>query len=232
MPLKNIFFKDEPTNKVQNNQSQNQQTVQNQNQQTVQMETSTFVGQQVIQDPTITQAKTSEVNDNIVKSLWQVLIDKNLPGPDYLEVKNNASALQAMNLPIEKCYEAGFRTLQASYPNFTKETLLQSIDTYINIVKQEQIDGKKECDLKRQNQIGDKTLRINQLADHKNDLERQIKELQAQIISTDASIEQLKSEVSVATAEIDKQEALFNNSIESVIDTLNRDKDIMSKLTI
>jgi len=161
-----------------------------------------------------------------------VLIDKNLPGPDYLEVKNNASALQEMNLPIEKCYEAGFRTLKASYPNFTKEALLASIDTYIGIVRQEQADGKKECDAKRQKQIGDKTVRIGQLNEHKRELEKQIAELQSQISSTNESIAQLQSEVSVASSEIDNEEALFNNSIESVVATLNSDKEIMSKLTI
>jgi len=223
MALKDIFFKEEEP-KV-------DEKVQPASQQSIQIETSTFVGQPTVSAQAASQ-QTTEVNDNIVKSLWQVLIDKNLPGPDYLEVKNNASALQEMNLPIEKCYEAGFRTLKASYPNFTKEALLASIDTYIGIVRQEQADGKKECDAKRQKQIGDKTVRIGQLNEHKRELEKQIAELQSQISSTNESIAQLQSEVSVASSEIDNEEALFNNSIESVVATLNSDKEIMSKLTI
>ena len=223
MALKDIFFKEEEP-KVDDK-------VQQVPQQAVQIETSTFVGQPTVSTQTVSQ-QTAEVNDNIVKSLWQVLIDKNLPGPDYLEVKNNASALQEMNLPIEKCYEAGFRTLKASYPNFTKEALLASIDTYIGIVRQEQADGKKECDAKRQSQVGEKTVRIGQLNEHKRELEKQIADLQSQIVSTNESIAQLQNEVSVATSEIDKQEALFNNSVENVIATLDNDKEIMSKLTV
>lgn len=223
MALKDIFFKDEEP-KV-------DEKVQQVPQQAVQIETSTFVGQPTVSTQTVSQ-QTAEVNDNIVKSLWQVLIDKNLPGPDYLEVKNNASALQEMNLPIEKCYEAGFRTLKASYPNFTKEALLASIDTYIGIVRQEQADGKKECDVKRQSQVGEKTVRIGQLNEHKRELEKQIADLQSQIVSTNESIAQLQNEVSVATSEIDKQEVLFNNSVENVIATLDNDKEIMSKLTV
>lgn len=223
MALKDIFFKEEEP-KV-------DEKVLPASQQSIQIETSTFVGQPTVSAQAASQ-QTTEVNDNIVKSLWQVLIDKNLPGPDYLEVKNNASALQEMNLPMEKCYEAGFRTLKASYPDFTKEALLASIDTYIGIVRHEQADGKKECDAKRQTQIGDKTVRIGQLNEHKKDLEKQITELQSQIALTDASISQLQTEVNTATAEIDREEAVFNNSVENVIATLNSDKEIMSKLNV
>ena len=228
MALKDIFFKEEEPKTGGNVQQPQQQQAASQS---MQMETSTFVGQPAAY-PQAETVQTGEVNESIVKSLWQVLIDKNLPGPDYLEVKNNASALQEMNLPIEKCYEAGFRTLKASYPNFTKEDLLASIDTYIGLVRQEQADGKKECDVKRQSQVGNKIARVEQLNEHKKDLEKQIAELQSQISSTDASIAQLQSEVNIATSEIDKEEALFNNSVENVVATLNRDKEIMSKLTI
>jgi hypothetical protein len=225
MAFKDFFIKEEePKPSV---SPQNRQQV---SPQPAQMETSAFSGQPAAPQSAVVQ--TGEVNENIVKSLWQVLIDKNLPGPDYLEVKNNASALKEMNLPIEKCYEAGFRTLKASYPDFTKEALLASIDTYIGIVRQEQADGKKECDAKRQTQIGDKTVRIGQLGEHKRDLEKQISELRSQIASTDASISQLQAEVDTDTAEIDKEEAVFDNSVENVIATLNDDKEIMSRLNV
>lgn len=224
MALKDLFIKSESEGTV---ESQPTQEIQ----QTIQMETTTFVGNpSSMQQSNVVQTK--EVNDNIVKCLWQVLIDKNLPGPDYLEVKNSAAALQAMNLPIDKCYEAGFRTLQASHPNFTKDVLLSSINTYIEIVRQEQADGKKECEAKRQKQVGEKTTRINQLNVHKSELEKQIADLQSQIETTNASIAQLETEVRCATDEINKEEALFNNSIENVIETLNNDKAIMEKLTI
>ena len=169
---------------------------------------------------------------DIVKKLWQVLIDKNLPGPDYLEVKNTAAALSAMNLPLDKCYEAAFRTLNASNPNFTKDVLLKSIDTYIGFIKQEQSDGKSECDRKRQIQIGEKTERSKQLLEHKEDLEKQIASLQEQVIQTESSIMKMKLEIERSTAEIDKEEEVFNASIESVVSSLNNDRKIMETLTI
>lgn len=102
--------------------------------------------------PFVSQSNESvnitETNETIVKNLWQVLIDKNLLGPDYLEVKNTAAALQTMNLPLDKCHEAAFRTLNAPNPDFTKQKLLDSIDTYIDFIKQEQSDGKKDVILK------------------------------------------------------------------------------------
>jgi len=186
--------------------------------------------------PFVSQSNESvsitETNETIVKNLWQVLIDKNLPGPDYLEVKNTAAALQTMNLPLDKCYEAAFRTLNASNPDFTKQKLLDSIDTYIDFIKQEQLDGKKECEKKRQVQIGEKTERVKQLVEHKKELEKQIKDLQEQVLQSDNSITQLQQDIELSTAEINKQEIIFNNSIECVIASLNNDKNIMNNLTI
>ena len=217
MSLKNIFIKDEEKGTEVSGTTQ---------QGNVQMNATPFVEQSIVSE------QTSDTSETIVKNLWQVLIDKNLPGPDYLEVKNTAAALQAMNLPIDKCYEAAFRTLQAANPDFTKQKLIDSIDAYINYVRQEQSDGKKECDRKRQIQIGEKTTRVSQLSEHKKELEKQIKELQDQIAQTEGSIFQLEQDIQKSTSEINREEVVFNNSIESVIASLNSDKNIMNNLTI
>ena len=235
-----LFIKADPdeSNAIQSNvqnvcQSQVQTTVIN-GQPQIQVNSMVFSQPAVtpVTDTSVSVVSSADVNVDIIKNLQQVLIDKNLPGPDYLEVKQNAKALEDMKLPLDKCYEAGFRTIHAANPDFTKEKLLESIDTYINYVEQERADGMKECDVKRQAQVGDKQIRIQQLVEHKEDLAKQIAELQSQITSTDESIATLRAEVTTATAEIDQQERVFNNSINQVIANLNSDKEIMSKLTI
>ena len=176
--------------------------------------------------------RDTETNETVVQSLWQVLIDKNLPGPDYLEVKNTAAALGAMNLPVDKCYEAAFRSVQAANPGFTKSALIESIDKYISIIEQERSDGKRECAAKRQTLVGEKETRLKQLGEHKADLERQVEELREQIKSTHDSIVKLSTEIEKSEADINREEALFGNSVDFVVDSLNKDREIMNKMTI
>ena len=62
----------------------------------------------------VSTISTNDVNENIVKDLWNVILNKNLPGPDYLEVVNSAAKLESMGLPEDKRYEAAFKMLTAS----------------------------------------------------------------------------------------------------------------------
>ena len=78
--------------------------------------------------PTITTG-TGEVDKEIETKIWEMIVAKNLPGPDYIEFKNVASGLTEI-LPDENLRMKGaFNVLLKSYPNFTKEIILNSIDT-------------------------------------------------------------------------------------------------------
>ena len=126
----------------------------------------------------VSTMSTNDINENIVKDLWNVILNKNLPGPDYLEVVNSAAKLESMGLPEDKRYEAAFKMLTASYPNFTKDDLLSSIDTYIGFIQEELVEGKKQCQEKRAANIGDRQMRIQQLNEHANSILLEIEKLQ------------------------------------------------------
>ena len=180
----------------------------------------------------VSSVSTDCVNENIVKDLWNVILNKNLPGPDYLEVVNSAAKLESMGLPEDKRYEAAFKMLTASYPNFTKDNLLSSIDTYIGFIQEELVEGKKQCQEKRAANIGDRQTRIQQLNEHANSILLEIEKLQQEHKKTLESIKKLEEEVAEATQSIDQEEIIFNNSVNLVLERLNSDKKTMSTLNI
>ena len=169
--------------------------------------------------PTVTlDVQTSDHSEDVVKTLWNTLIERNLPGPDFLELKQNASALANLGLSIEKQYEGAFNVLKTQYPDFDKQTIINSIDKYISFVNEEQENGKQQCAKKRADAIGTKQTRVAQLTENSQDIL--------------TKIDALKAEIENSTAELNRQEQLFNNSIAVVLGSLNADKQKISSLNI
>ena len=168
----------------------------------------------------------------IEAKLWDMIVAKNLPGPDYIEFKNAAAGLIDV-IPDETMQLKGaFNVLKRSYPTFSKEVILSSIDTYIGIVNEEKEKGKKECEELRRTKVGDKVTSINSMKAAVQDVLKQIEELKKQEESIKAEIRRLELEVTTDTNEIDSKEAMFNSSVQAVIDTLNADKVKVTNLNV
>ena len=183
--------------------------------------------------PTVTSdVQTSDHSEDVVKTLWNTLIERNLPGPDFLELKQNASALANLGLSIEKQYEGAFNVLKTQYPDFDKQTIINSIDKYISFVIEEQENGKQQCAKKREDAIGTKQTRVAQLTENSQDILKKIDALKTEYDNVLKSIDTLNTEIENSTAELNRQEQLFNNSIEVVLGSLNADKQKISSLNI
>ena len=194
----------------------------------------TVVNSSALQIPTDVPltVETGAVNENIVKSLFNYLIEHNLPAADYLELKNSAAALAGMGMSQSQMYEAAFKMLRASYPDFTKEYLLSSIDTYVGYIKNEEKTGLTECEEKRKSLIGDKNNKIAELRGRAADLQQQIQKLTVELNSATQEADAIESTIKADEAQIEQEKTIFINSVASVLNTLNTDKDIMSKLNI
>lgn len=175
---------------------------------------------------------TTETNTDIIRKLWEVLVAKNLPGPDYLEIRNSAAALQSMNMPVNQRYEAAFKMLKASYPDFTKEHLMNSIDTYISFVNEELNEGMKQCSIKRDNEINGKSIQIEQMKEQSQKILEEIEKKKAEYNDILASIQSIETVLNESRTKLEKDEMIFKNSINSVIETLNTDKQILLNLNI
>lgn len=173
---------------------------------------------------------TIGTDDAIIGRVWDSIIQRNLPGPDYLELKNNAAALEGLPLSEEQRLEASFKVLKKSYPTFTKDVVLRSVDTYINIVNEEKELGLKEVEQLEKETVGEKTTRLSQLRETANDILKQMDELKKRYEETNASANALDHEILTETQKISSQKQKFISSIESVISTLQSDKVKISTL--
>lgn len=184
---------------------------------------------QVTNEPT-----TTTIDNSIVDNIQKVMISNSTKNnePDYLTVKQNASALMEMSLPMQQAFEGGFRTIKKSHPEFTKELLLKSIDNYISIVEKERSNGKEQCAQLYKEKVGDKENSIKELEKTKADLEQQLLSIQNEINNTNNTITELKNTIAQDSSEIKKKEQIFNNSVDYVLDSLNNDKNIINTINI
>ena len=183
--------------------------------------------------PSAYQAEVSAApSEEVMNRIWDVIIAKNLPGPDYLELKNNAAALDDMPLSEEQKLEASYKVIKKQHPKFSKEMILGSIDTYIGIVNEEKENGRKQCEELRQNTVGEKEARHKQLMESVEGIRKQIEEYQRQLAETTAAVNNIEHEILTAKQEIDAKEQAFTSSINTVIAAFQADKVKIASLNI
>ncbi|GHT40602.1 hypothetical protein FACS189437_06420 [Bacteroidia bacterium] len=182
-------------------------------------------------------AGTGEVNQKMVDELSTVLEERNLQGPDYLEMRNAANALKEVLNDDNQALKTAFITIKATHPNFTKEIVFNSLDTYLKIIEDERLQGKKALEAKRNKEVHERETFITDM-DASNDkcqkeietLENQINTLRARIVKNKESIAAVRSEINQAEAVIRKQELDFNASVDFMMSRLTADKQNLTKL--
>ena len=169
---------------------------------------------------------------DIEAKIWDMIIAKNLPGPDYIEFKNAAAGLVDITPDESMQLKGAFNVLKRSYPTFSKEIILSSIDNYINIVNEEKEKGIQQCAELRKTKIEDKIAAMKAKSDAMDEIACQIKELQDKQAAISVDLKQLKCEIEEASKEIDEKEHTFESSVQAVIDTLNADKVKVNNLNV
>jgi len=171
-------------------------------------------------------------SDEMVSKIWDQIISRNLPGPDYLELRNNASALEDLPLTEEQRLEAAFKVLKKTYPNLSKDIILRSIDTYLGVVEEERAAGLEECKKARMQTVGEKESRLKVMRETNAETLKQIEELKKRYDETEASINAMEHDILSATQQLDSKERMFNASIDSALSVLKSDKSKISTLNL
>lgn len=184
--------------------------------------------------PSTTQYSTviNEVDEAGLKHLWEVLADRNLPGPNYLEIRNFSESLRATGDPIEKRMQSAFLMLKAQHPEFSKDVLLKSIETYRAFISEEKQDGQSQFEAKRLEKIGNKESVISNTELEIEKRQGQIEELKKSIEEMKASINSIKQEIQVSTEEINKEEQKFRATFDFFMNVLDNDVKIINNLNI
>lgn len=162
-----------------------------------------------------------EVNDELLDKIEKEIRGADLPGPDYLELKEAAEEKSLIqDEPDEgKRWRQAYRNMRVFFPqaNITKDKILQAIDHYIEIVDREKKIGLQELEEARRKNVIKEQEDSDRLGQEILNLESQIKIKRQEKEEKDRKIQESRNKY-------DGQEKIFVKTIEFVRNMLNRDK--------
>lgn len=164
-----------------------------------------------------------QVSDELLQKLCQAMENSNLPGPDYLELKNvanNDDMKRAMPNEIQRL-SVSFITMKSANSEMTKERVLSSIDEYVKIIENERNIGHKQL-----------TEIWNEKVESQNEVvanaEKRIVELQTELQELVNFVQVKKNEIAAATNECNINKSNFDATVDFLVNNLLDDK---TKLT-
>lgn len=172
--------------------------------------------------PTVNK-ETTQVNQKILDKLCAHIENFNLPGPDYIELRKAANSEGMMTIPDESVrLQAAFATLKSMHPNFSKDTVLKSIDTYVAELRKQNDIAKAQIESKRKSEVEDRKKEIKEK-------EKRIAELQQEIVNISTEVSSMKETVAATDAECDKNISEFEYAVNLIVGNLEIDKAKISE---
>jgi predicted nucleic acid-binding Zn-ribbon protein len=178
------------------------------------------VQQPVIQpeiQPTYSAGVQGMVNEKILQSLKEVIEKNNITGADYYELSIAVGQLTNI-IPDEKTRMlAAFSTLKTSAPDISKEKLLSSIDTYVQLLNKEKESFSADLKQRFNDSVGKKTKAVADAQQKLIDLQKEQTTLNQFIIeeSQKAQQEELK---------LKQVESNFNATMAHLLGIMEADK--------
>jgi len=166
-----------------------------------------------------------ETNEKMFNTLCEILDEKKLPGSDYLKLKQAVETLRKV-LPgnsEDDLLKAAFATIQANDRTFTKKVLNDSIDYYIKVAKETQDNEISGLDKEKKDKIDEPANAVSQLNAEIADLSKQIEDKKVQVQNISASI--LKEKTL-----LDKREKDLIATVNTMIVSLQNDKDKLNNI--
>ena len=179
--------------------------------------------------PTTSAPKTIEgqVNDDLLQKLCQAMEDSNLPGPDYLELKNvanNDEMKKAMPNEIQR-FNVAFITMKSSAPEMTRDRVLNSIESYIQMMDVERKMGHEQLDLIWNEKVESQRSAVAEAEVEIANLQKKLQEL-SQFVQTK------KNEIAVASIECNINKANFDATVDFLVNNLAEDKAKLASVLV
>ncbi len=160
----------------------------------------------------------AEVDERVLDNIIAMLDEKNIPGPDYLELKKAANdEVLLKSIPDEKMrFTVSYATLKAASPSLNKKQILQSILTYIQYIEDERERGTAQFDKLWQDQV---VAREEAVAKSKTE----IAELEERLAKLKQFVEEQGGQVEAIKADCGKKKKDFNATVDYMIGKLRMD---------
>lgn len=161
-----------------------------------------------------------ELKDHLFKSFEK---SKSTNEIDYLDFKKTVSKVNS-NLSIVDKFQAIFSTLSVT-ANLTKESLLKSIDKYIELVKEEKNDFAKEIENQIESKVKGTDNKINDIQQEIINSQKEIERLSQVVTQNQTMINELQNEKQVIQKTIEQTNIKFQLTIDEVMLELETDKN-------
>lgn len=168
-----------------------------------------------------------QVDDALLQKLCQAMEESNLPGPDYLELKNvanNDEMKKAMPNEIQRLTVA-FITMKSSSPDMTRERVLTSIDSYINMMENERKAGHEQLDQIWQERVESQRSAVIEAEAEIANIQKKLQEL-VQFVQTK------NNEIAAASNECNINKANFDATVDFLVNNLAEDKAKLTNVLI
>lgn len=166
-----------------------------------------------------------QVDDELLQKLCQAMEDSNLPGPDYLELKNvanNEDMKKTIPDEVQRLMVA-FITMKSSNPEMTKERVVNSIGEYIGMMENERLIGHEQL----QRIWDEKVVAPKRMVE---DAEKRIAELQKELQEQIQFVQAKNNEIASASNECNINKANFDATVDFLVKNLTDDKVKLSQI--
>lgn len=162
----------------------------------------------------ITEGLTLELDYELMDKLCDRLESENIPGPDYMELRTavNDEKLQGMIPDLKTRFMVAFSTLSATSPNLTKAHVLESIDTYIKLLKKWEQEAIAE---------------INAQRDSIKDTAATIEAKRQQMAALAAEITSMEESVNATYSKCTANESKMSNAVNYLINQISNDRSMI-----
>ena len=169
-----------------------------------------------VQTPPISTQPTGQLNQALLDKLCERLDQENIPGPDYMELKQAVNDPYMTNIiPVEGMrFLAAFTSLKAGAPQLTKANVVNSIEHYISCLTNWEKDALAD---------------IEKVRDTVTDKKKEIDSITEQIAQLTAKIGTLKKDVDETEGKCAKNEADMKMAVSFLVGKLNEDKEKIEK---
>lgn len=166
-----------------------------------------------------------QVDSEMLERLCVVLDEKNLPGPDYLELKSaaNDSVMQS-SIPDETLrFTCSYISMKVNAPGLNKGVIIGSIEKYTEYLEEERKIGLSQLAEKWKCEVDDKQFTLDKA-------QEEMIELQKALAEKVKFINDTNSEITVSKNECTVKKANFNATVDYLISGLNTDKEKLNNI--
>lgn len=171
--------------------------------------------------PGVNFNQQGQFDQNFYNRFLQLIEEKNLPGTDYFEFSKAKKKLdsnqQMAGMPEPAKYQSAFIPLQSNDEKLTKESLLQSIDHYLNELDKEQVEFMQQHD-------SELTLEVNARFGEMEKEAQEIAALNVKIQEKQQKIGTLNVEAETAKAKIEATSRNFKVTFDAFTNQIKQDK--------